>query len=165
VHHNTDDGGVHKPTPGTSREAAGGAGTIGISGVQELTQNGNLPNDNLGTLDDVVTGRGPAWVSAIYKGPDFGPYGGFGLVLHLDGSHTLNQLVVDTSMLDWSAQVYVSGSYHGAVSGWGSPTSAGTRLYNSQTFSLDGRTGSWVLFWMLNPGASDQAMVRRLIVT
>lgn len=165
VRHRSANPGVQQPTPGTSPANAGGAGPVKILSVQELTQDGNSPNDNLGTLDDVITGKSPAWASDQYKGSDFGGYGGFGLVLHLGSTRALSDLEVDTTMQGWSARVYVSNADHGAVSQWGQPTSAGTNLYDSQTFSLGGRKGSWVLFWMLNPGGSDQAVVDRLTVT
>lgn len=153
------------PGQGTSGPPSANGSPVQILGVHEMTQGFNHPNDNLGELGNVINGQGKAWTSDLYQGPRFGGSGGFGLVLHLKGSHSLKQLSVKTPMQGWSAQVYVSNSDHGALGQWGRTASSGGPLYGSHTFTLSGASGSWVLFWMLDPGSSRQAVVQNLAVS
>lgn len=171
--------------PGAASGTSGGgpgpatAGPVRIVAVHELTQNGILPNDNLADLSHVLTGDSPVWTGDVYKSADFGNSGGFGLVLQLSGAHALHELVVETTMSGWSARSYVSaapllagcssGSYSSSciapVSAWGAATSSASNLTGSHTFSLGGRRGAWVLFWMLDPGPALQAEVTKLSVS
>ena len=141
------------------------AGTIPVLSVSELTQNGNKPNDNVNQLHNVIDGKpGTEWRGDVYLGPHFGGSGGFGLVARLGRARTLHQLVVTTPMTDWSAKVFVSEAYAPKLSGWGKATDGGTGLNGDATFSLGGRRGGWVLFWMTDPGPSRQAVVQQLSV-
>jgi hypothetical protein len=136
-----------------------------VVAVHELTQGGNTPNDDLSGLDNVI-GDNPAafWYSDRYTRADFGGYGGLGLVLKLSGVHTLHELVVTTPMQGWSAETFVSGSDAPELSGWGQPTGQRSGVNNSSVFSLGGHKAGWVLFWMLNPGPTNQAVVDKLSV-
>ena len=151
---------------GGSRSNSGGLSPIGVVSVRELTQNGIQPNDNVSALPNVI-GNDPAkyWESDIYTSADFGGSGGFGLVLQLDGAHVLHQLVVSTPMEGWSAEVFTAGSGSGTLSGWGQPRSRLASVHGDAVFSLGRQKASWVLFWMIDPGPSRQAVVRRLSVT
>lgn len=166
--------------PGVSQSTGGATSNapLSIVSVHELTQNTIRPNDNLSTLPDVITGRGKVWTSDVYVSAHFGNSGGFGLVLQLSGTHTLHDLEVQTPMSGWAAQVYVStsgvrpGCTGGSAAGcykpvtqWGPVLSSGTDLNGDHTFSLGGRQGSWVLFWMLDPGPDRQAVVQKLTVS
>jgi serine/threonine-protein kinase len=170
---------VHVPgtAPGTSQPGGGGGGggapsdqgsfpPIAVVSVRELTQDGNVPNDNLSELPNVI-GNNPSkyWASDIYKSADFGGSGGFGLVLQLDGPHVLHRLVVSTPMDGWSAEVFTAGSDSGTLGGWGQPLSRQSSISGEAVFSLGDKRAGWVLFWMIDPGATRQAVVRRLSLT
>jgi serine/threonine-protein kinase len=153
-------------TPGGKGAAtyAGAEEPLKVVTVKELTTGGNLPNDNLNELPN-LTSNNPStyWQSEIYKGPRFGNYGGLGLALELNGTHILHNLVVKTPMQDWSAEVFV-GDRFVPWGSWGKPTSSQDQIYSDHTFSLGGKKGSWVLFWMLSPGPSYKATVDKLSV-
>lgn len=136
-----------------------------ILNVHELTQDGNQPDDDVGQLGNLIDGN-PAtyWESDVYKGPEFGRSGGFGLVLQLGAAHVLHELAVSSPMKDWAAEVFTSDSDAPELSGWGSPTDKRGGIYGNATFSLAGRKASWVLFWMIDPGPSRQAVVGELSV-
>jgi hypothetical protein len=169
---------VYSPrtAPATSPLGQGGDGgappgpgpfsPIAVVSVHELTQDGNEPNDNLNELPNVIgSNPGKYWESDIYKSAEFGGSGGFGLVLQLDGPHVLHQLDVITPMDDWSAEVFTSGSDAGTLSAWGRPVSRLAAIHGGAVFSLGDKKAGWVLFWMIDPGPSRQAVVRRLSVT
>lgn len=138
---------------------------LGILEVKEVVTGGNQPNDNLSELPNLTSANPKTyWQSLIYKYANFGGYGGFGLAVHLDGSHVLHDLVVKTPMRGWSAQVFVA-SHFANWGGWGKPVSAQDGINGDHTFPLQGERGDWVLLWMLNPGPSNQATVDKLAVT
>jgi hypothetical protein len=60
--------------------------------------------------------------------------------------------------------VYISGADSPELAGWGSPTDEHLGVNGSAVFSLSGKSGSWVLFWMLNPGPTNEAVVDKLSV-
>jgi hypothetical protein len=166
---------VHVPgtAVGTSQPGGGRAGgalsnqasfpPIAVVSVRELTQDGNEPNDNLSELPNVLGNNpGKYWSSDIYNGAHFGGSGGFGLVLQLDGPHVLHRLVVSTPMDGWSAEVFAAGSGSGTLGGWGQPLSRQTSINGDAVFSLGDKRAGWVLFWMIDPGPTRQAVVRRL---
>ena len=148
---------------GSSSSAA--SAHLGILAVKEVVTGGNQANDNLGELPNLTSANPKTyWQSLIYKYANFGGYGGFGLAVHLDGSHVLHDLVVKTPMRGWSAQVFVA-SHFANWGGWGKPVSAQDGISGDHTFPLQGERGDWVLLWMLNPGPSNQATVDKLAVT
>jgi hypothetical protein len=169
---------VHFPgtAPGTNQQGGSGNGrgssssgptsALTVVSVHELTQDGNEPNDNVAELHNVLANNSASsWESDIYKSAEFGGSGGFGLVLQLDGQHVLHQLSVSTPMQGWSAEVFASGSDAGTLSGWGQALSRQSAIKGDAVFSLRGKKASWVLFWMIDPGPTRQAVVRRLSVT
>jgi eukaryotic-like serine/threonine-protein kinase len=159
-------GGTPTTVPGRSAASAVPGSTVQVVGVHELTQDGNLPNDDLGQLGNVIDGKASSfWESDVYKGPEFGGSGGFGLVLELRAARSLHSLVVTTPMRDWTAEVFTADSDSGDLSGWGRPVEKRTGITGNETFSLAGRKASWVLFWMIDPGPSRQAVVDELSVT
>ncbi len=114
-----------------------------------------------------MIGNNPAkyWQSDIYKSAEFGGSGGFGIVLQLNSRHVLHQLSVSTPMKGWSAEVFASGSGSATLGGWGRAVAQRSSINGDAVFPLDGAKASWVLFWMVDPGPSRQAVVRRLSVT
>jgi serine/threonine-protein kinase len=166
---------VHIPgtAPGTNRPGGGGSGSgpgtfpaLTVVAVSEFTQDGIKPNDNLNELPNVVGNNpGKYWESDIYTSAEFGGSGGFGIVLKLDGQHVLHQLSVSTPMEDWSAEVFAAGSDSATLSGWGQALARQSSINGNAVFPLRNGKASWVLFWMIDPGPTRQAVVRRLSVT
>jgi serine/threonine-protein kinase len=152
--------------PGASDGGASvkpGASPIAVQQVSELTQGGNLPDDHLGELHYLIDGNPKTvWESDVYDGPDFGGWGGFGLVMRLARAHTLHQLRVLSPMQDWSAETFVRVGCASRLSDWGSPTDARSAVYGDATFSLGGLRGNCVLLWMINPGPKRQAVIAEL---
>jgi hypothetical protein len=138
---------------------------VPVEAVYEMAQDGNHPDDDVSGLPNVI-GDNPSafWHSDQYQRSDFGGYGGLGLVLKLHGARTLHDLFVTTPMQDWSAEVYVSGADSPELAGWGRPTDEHAGVNGSAVFSLSGKSGSWVLFWMLNPGPTNEAVVDKVSV-
>lgn len=139
--------------------------TVKILSVTELTQRGDLPNDNLALLPNLIDGNlATSWRGAVYDGPNFGGYDGFGLVMNLGSPHILHDLVVTSSMQGWSAQTFTSDTSAPTIGGWGTATASHAGVYGSATFSLGGRKASYVLLWMTNPGPTDQAEIAELTI-
>jgi serine/threonine protein kinase len=158
-----------RPTLGTGTGGATATDTpLAITSVGVWMMNNRSPDnpDQTGLTFDGNTAT--AWTTDQYKTPTFsGLYSGMGLAIHLDGSHTLHQLTVDSSTQGWSAQTYVSASEPTsgqAVTAWGQPTDARTGIDGSTTFTLGGTTGEWVLLWLTNLGPADQGDVQELSV-
>ena len=138
---------------GTGVVAGGAQSALQIVAVHEMTQDGNQPNDDLGQLGNLIDGNPSTdWESDVYKGPEFGGSGGFGLALQLGAAHTLRQLVATSPMKGWTAEVFTADRDAADLSGWGRPVDERSRVDGSATFSLGGRTASWVLFWIVDPG-------------
>jgi serine/threonine protein kinase len=157
--------GTHQAGAGTEPSATAGRGALKVVGVREVAINGNKPNDNVAELPNVISpDAGGYWQSAQYNGPRFGNYGGLGIALQLDGTHLVHELVVTTPMKGWSAEVFVADGFSGNLSGWGRPLDPQYGLSGDSTFSFPAKRGSWVLFWMLNPGPTYQATVDKLTV-
>jgi serine/threonine-protein kinase len=160
-----------RPAAGSSGSSATGTlpsssfPLVRVRGVRELTQDGNRPNDNVGELPNIFDGNASTvWESDVYHGPNFGGSGGFGLALQLVGPHTLHELLVQTPMHEWGAEIFVRSSYASRVSGWGPPTGSGSNLNGNSRFSLGGRRGEWVLLWMTDPGPTRQAVIAEISV-
>jgi hypothetical protein len=160
-----------RPTLRTGTGGGGAAATatpLTITSVGVWMMNDRSPDnpDQTGLTFDGNTAT--EWTTDQYKTPTFGGlYSGMGLAVHLDGSHTLHQLTVDSSTQGWAAQTYVSASAPAsgqAVAAWGQPTDARTGIDGSTTFTLGGTTGEWVLLWLTNLGPADQANVQELSV-
>ena len=138
---------------------------VAIANVYEMAIGNNRADDDLAGLRNVIGNNpGAVWHSDHYKGPDFGYYGGLGLVLQLQGTHKVHELFATTPMTGWSAETFVSSQDARTLGGWGKATGAGFDLTGNATFSLGDRTGGWVLFWMLNPGPTWTAVVDKLSV-
>jgi serine/threonine protein kinase len=163
--HLTSKGGGPAGSVGTGTAPSAMQSSLRVIAVHELTQDGNQPNDDVGQLGNLIDGN-PAtyWESDVYTGPEFGGSGGFGLVLQLSETHTLHELVAISSMKGWTAEVFTSDHDSSVLAGWGSPLDERSGIDGSATFSLAGRTASWVLFWVIDPGPRRQAVVEELSV-
>lgn len=160
--------GAHGPgqRAGTSVPTGSGrSGPLKVLSVREVAINGNRPNDNVAELPNVISSKpGAYWQSAQYDGPRFGNYGGLGLALQLEGRRAVDELAVTTPMRDWSGEVFVADSFSSGLAGWGRPLDPQYGINGDHTFSFPARRGSWVLFWMMNPGPTYQATIEKLLV-
>ena len=163
----------HLPSRGATSNSSAGSGVVTsgahsalrIVAVHELTQDGNQPNDNLTQLGNLTDGNpSTEWESDVYKRPEFGGSGGFGLALPLGAAHVLHELVATSPMKGWTAEVFTADRDSPDLSGWGRRVDERSGVDGSATFSLGGRTASWVLFWIIDPGPSRQAVVEELSV-
>jgi hypothetical protein len=156
-------GGTSSPPP--SLPPANTYRPVQVLSVREMAENGNRPIDNLGELHNVI-GDNPSafWQSDKYNSANFGGYGGLGLVLQLGATHLLHELVVTTPMKGWSAETFVSSSGPRTLSGWGKPIERLSGISGNALFSLGDKTGKWVLFWMLDPGPTEKAVVDKVSV-
>ena len=158
-------GGASTPSRGTGAVSTGAHSSFQVIGVHELTQDGNQPNDDLGRLGNLIDGNpSTSWESDLYKRPEFGGSGGFGLALQLGAAHALHELVATSPMKDWKGEVFMADRNAPDLGGWGRPVDERSGIYGNATFSLAGRTASWVLFWIIDPGPSRQAVVEELTV-
>lgn len=159
---NTDRGGSR----GLITQPSGHYSPVRIVAVRELTVGGNHP-DNVGMLPNLTSASSGStkWESDVYRGPDFGGYGGLGLVLELSGQHTLHELKVVTPMEGWSAKTFVATGDPSTLQGWGVATDYRSGLNGTAGFSLGGKKAVWVLLWMLDPGPAEQAVVDKLYVS
>jgi serine/threonine protein kinase len=159
-----------RPTIGTGTNGTPSASAtpLTVSSVAVWMMNDRSPDNPDETALTFDGNTATAWTTDHYNTPTFGGlYSGMGLAIHLDGSHTLHQLTVDSSTQGWSAQTYVATSEPTsgqAVTAWGQPTDARTGVDGSTTFTLGGTTGQWVLLWLTNLGPADQANVQELVV-
>jgi len=163
--HLTSKGDAPTGSVGTGGVPSGAGSALGVIAVHELTQDGNQPNDDLGRLGNLIDGKAStSWASDVYTGPEFGGSGGFGLVLQLSAAHALHELVATSPMKGWTAEVFTADDSSPVLAGWGSPLDKRSGIDGSAIFSLAGRTASWVLFWIIDPGPSRQAVVEELSV-
>jgi tRNA A-37 threonylcarbamoyl transferase component Bud32 len=130
---------------------------------------GHTP-DNPGQTSLTFDGNpATAWNTDYYSSATFGGlYTGEGLAIQLDGKHTLHNLTVTTPSTGWAASVYVSNSEPAngqPVTAWGSPTDSKTNVDGSTTFSLGGKSGSWVLLWLTDLGPTFHAEVAEVKVS
>ncbi len=152
-------------TGSTLSAQAGNFPAVSVLSVHELTHNGNLPNDNLDELANVIDGNSStSWESSVYLSPRFGGYGGFGLALQLASPHVVHELVVNTTMQGWSAETFTGDTFGQGLGDWGRSTASMSGLSGDAAFSLGNRKASWVLFWMTDPGPTNQAEVEELTV-
>jgi len=158
-------GGASTASKGTGAVSAGAHSALQVIGVHELTQDGNQPNDDLGQLRNLIDGNpSTSWESDVYKRPEFGGSGGFGLALRLGAAQALHELVATSPMKDWKGEVFTADRNAPDLAGWGRPVDERSGISGNATFSLAGRTASWVLFWIIDPGPSRQAVVEELTV-
>jgi serine/threonine-protein kinase len=163
--HLTSKGGAATGSVGTGAAPSGAHSALRVIAVHELTQDGNQPDDDLGQLGNLIDGKlSTSWKSDVYTGPEFGGSGGFGLVLQLSAVHALRELVAASPMKGWTAEVFTADGDPPVLAGWGSPVDKRSGIDGSATFSLKGRTASWVLLWVIDPGPSRQAVVEELSV-
>jgi hypothetical protein len=143
---------------------------VSIAGIDVWMNTLDHTPDNPGQTSLAFDGNpNTAWNTDFYKTSTFGGlYSGEGLAIRLDGKHTLKQLSVTTPSTGWSASVYVATSEPAngqPVTAWGSPTDSKSNVGGSTTFSLGGKSGSWVLLWLTDLGPTFHAEVAEVKVS
>lgn len=139
---------------------AGGTGTaatpLALLGAQVFVLAGHQPDDPAGAGNAIDGNPATVWQTDLYGNAHFGNlYPGIGLAIEIKGSHTLHQMTVVSPAGGWSAEAFVSTTLPADSTGvgvWGSPTDGHTAAGTTTTFSLGGRTGSWVLLWLTSTG-------------
>lgn len=152
---------------GGGHSSEGGAGrsqtALDVASVHELTENGLGPDHPWMLPNIIKPGSTGYWNSFFYKGPDFGGYGGLGIVFGMSGTPTVHSMQVTAPMRGWSAEVFTGMSDPTTVAGWGKPVARQTNIQSSTTFSLGARKAKWVLLWMLDPGPTRQAVIDKVV--
>jgi len=154
-----------------SRSGAGST-PLAVRSVSVWMNTSNRPPDHTERTKYTIDGKlSTSWYTDPYYGSQRATFGGLysgeGLAIHLKRSETVNQLVVDSPTKGWAASTYVSDQEPktGApVSSWGRPTDSRRGINGNATFSLGGRSGSWVLLWLTNIGPIGQAAIQELTV-
>lgn len=140
------------PAGGTSTAAT----PLTLLGAQVFVLAGHQPDDPAGAGNAIDGNPATVWQTDLYGNAHFGNlYPGIGLAIQLQGSHTLHEMTVVAPAGGWSAEAFVSATLPADSTGvgvWGSPTDGHTAAGTTTTFSLAGRTGSWVLLWLTSTG-------------
>ncbi len=142
--------------------------TLTITDVSVWMMNARPP-DNPSETPLTFDGKlNTVWSTDLYATSTFGGYyTGMGLAIHVQGTHVLHQLTVDSPTQGWAATTYVASSLPASgqvVTAWGTPTASKADIAGSTTFILGGTTGDWVLLWLTNLGPAKQAQVSELVV-
>lgn len=159
----------HTPVSGSPTSVAGG--TPGsVAGVQVYL---SVTGHQLDNPDQVANtfDHNPStfWSTDQYHSPTFGNlYPGIGLEIHLSSPGQLHQLAVTSATNGWAASVYVSSSAVATgqpLSAWGTPVDTQSSIAGDTTFNLHSHSGQYVLLWITNLGATDQAQVAELSIS
>ena len=110
------------------------------------------------------------WQTERYDNPDIAGSGlkpGVGLLLRLDETRDLDELVVRTQTQGWRADVYVGDEFGKDQAAWGDPVDSKDGLGSEARFDLSGSRGSAVLLWITHTGrsATDSGPVNRTHIT
>ncbi len=149
----------------------GGTGTgklspIGISQVSVWIVPPQHSPDNPGEVKATFDGNpATSWSTDHYASSNFGGYGGEGLAIQLKGNYQLHTLAVTSPTRGWAATTYVSDAKGTTRASWGAATDTKSNIGGSTTFTLAGRSGSWVLLWLTNTGPGLTVSVSELRVS
>jgi hypothetical protein len=107
-----------------------------------------------------------AWKTDTYANRQFGRLkDGVGLVVALDGSRALDQLVVESPSSAWAASIYVAAGDPGTLDGWGAPVTSADGIDGGATFDLQGAEGESVLIWITDLGSANRVDISGVAVT
>jgi eukaryotic-like serine/threonine-protein kinase len=140
-----------------------------ISSVNVFMNNGRPPDDPAGAKLTIDGNANTSWSTDKYPNSTFGNlYSGIGLAMDLTKSDQLHTLTVTSPSQGWAGEVFVSTTPVATgrpLSDWGAPVAAQTDVAGSTRFSLGGRRGQYVLFWLTNLGPADQTVISELAVS
>jgi eukaryotic-like serine/threonine-protein kinase len=155
--------------PSSPSTAPAHATAAHISSVN-VFMNNNRPPDNPAEAKLTIDGN-PAtfWSTDKYPNSTFGHlYSGIGLAMDLAQSTKLHTLTVTSRSNGWAGEVFVSATPVATgqpLSDWGPPVAIHTDVAGSTSFTLGGRRGQYVLFWLTNLGPADQTVIYELTVS
>ena len=94
-----------------------------------------------------------AWISEGYINRQFGNLkDGVGVIIRIDGEHTLQELAVESSTEGWAASAFAADAVGTSLDDWGDPLDARVDMDGSATFDLRGVRGSAILLWITDLG-------------
>ena len=94
-----------------------------------------------------------AWITEGYVTRRFGGLkDGVGIVIDIDGEHTLRQLTVASTTEGWAASVFAAAAAGSTLDDWGDPLDARVDIDGDAVFDLRGVRGSAVLVWFTRLG-------------
>lgn len=144
-------GGGRRP-PRLAPQAGTTVQIVGVSAFSPPPQGSGHENDAaLALLHD----NNPAtvWSTQEYATQNFGNLKpGVGVVLQLDGPHTVRTVTIISPSRRWSGEVYVAAQAGPALADWGAPAAHFTVTGPSTDVSLGQTTGSAVLVWITDLG-------------
>jgi serine/threonine-protein kinase len=127
-----------------------------------------------GTENDSETGEAidndpaTAWSTEGYNNRDFGNLKpGVGLIVGLDGPHTIDTVAISSPTIGWSVEIYVAAEPADTLDGWGDPVGGGEDLQGDAEFVVDGAEGAAVLVWITDLGDADpqvRATIAELVI-
>tara|TARA_B100000029_G_scaffold468340_2_gene505252 strand:+ start:282 stop:1841 length:1560 start_codon:yes stop_codon:yes gene_type:complete len=101
------------------------------------------------------------WYSETYANRSLGFLkDGVGVVIELEKSLPLEEVVIETIVSGWSGQVYVSETIGANLADWGIPAGTISASQGDATVELTGVSGSAVLIWFTDLGDSPPPGVR-----
>ncbi len=126
---------------------------------------GDGENDELAPL--VIDGDpGTQWHTEFYDVGTWDRKGGVGLVVVLDRPTAVAQVVVDSSAVNWAAQIHIADQPQGTLADWGDAVTRRADIESgAATFELDGARGAAVLIWFTDLGDFDNPEALRLHVS
>lgn len=147
-----DDGDVVAPTPEPLLPASQPSGppVVGIEDFDPLGDGEERPD----LIDLAADGNAAtAWISEGYINRRFGNLKeGVGVIIRIDGEHTLQELAIDSPTEGWAATVFAADEAGTELDAWGDPLDARVDMNGSASFDLRGVRGSAILLWITDLG-------------
>ncbi len=147
-----DAGDLPAPTPEPLLPASQPSGppVVGIEDFDPLGDGEERPD----LIDLAADGDGStAWISEGYINRRFGNLkAGVGVVIRIDGEHTLQELAIESPTEGWAASVFAADDAGADLDAWGDALDARVDMDGSATFDLRGVRGSAILLWITDLG-------------
>jgi hypothetical protein len=107
------------------------------------------------------------WDTEGYNNRTFGTKPGVGVVMTLSDEHDVEELVVRSPTVGWSAAVHVAGTHAGSLDAWGPAVATASGIEGDATFDVGGARATHVLLWItdLGEGAPARLTIGELVVT
>ena len=116
---------------------------------------GDGREDNADAAGAIDSNGSTAWHTEQYDTRKLGGIKpGVGLVLRVQNSTSLREMIVSSPTKDWSASVYVADSPRSALGEWGAPVDTKVNVSGSTEFDLLGARGQYVLLWITDLGSA-----------